>query len=127
MPHHDTGETSRPVVYLDVDGVLNAIGGHHAFGDSTGAVVEGFTLTLSPALGGRLNRWNAEIRWLTTWGHRANAVGRLIGLPHRAVAAVPPAGADAAGTWKLDAVRHEIERTPRPFVWIDDTAPALSA
>jgi hypothetical protein len=114
--------TERVILFLDIDGVLNALSSRHGFKDGRRRVVDGFELNLSRRLGQRLRDLDAEVRWLTTWGDRANAVGALIGLPHYTVAARPHGGASSAGSWKLDAVRSHTVREPRPFVWVDDEA-----
>ncbi len=143
-----------PLVLLDVDGVLNAVqawGRSDAWDDwRTGrATAEGrsFPITWSPTVVEAVRSWQAlaEVQWLTTWGHDANASLRhLLGLPELPVAGTyddvdGPAGeADADGAahasvapaapdrltgrwWKLDVVRR-IVRTgePRRIVWLDD-------
>lgn len=112
----------RVVVYLDVDGVLNALSTTHAFGDGVAHRVEGFELLLSPRQGRRLATLDAEVRWLTTWGRDAARVGALIGLGTLAVAAEPPDAVTSSGPWKLDCVRQQVSAEGRPFVWIDDNA-----
>jgi hypothetical protein len=87
---------SRPLVLLDVDGVLNAVplwGGSDAWPDwRTGrAAAEGreFPITWSPTVVQAVRAWRerADVQWLTTWGHSANSSLRhLLELPELPVA-----------------------------------------
>lgn len=139
---------NRPLVLLDVDGVLNALRDGDAWPDweSGHAVAEGhsFLIRWSPTVVSRVRRWTepADVRWLTTWGHDANASLRhLVDLPELPVAGtyddhddrVPP-GADSHAEaapaapdpltgqwWKFDVVRRLVRAEPgRPLVWLDD-------
>ena len=86
----------RPLVLLDVDGVLNAVplwGGSDAWPDwrRGSATAEGreFPITWSPTVVDAVRSWQdrAEVRWLTTWGHSANSSLRhLLDLPELPVA-----------------------------------------
>ena len=86
----------RPLLLLDVDGVLNILGddtqpawdlvmsGHAVADGST------FPITWAPAVIDAFKTWivqGVEVQWLTTWGHDANSSLRhLVGLPELAVA-----------------------------------------
>jgi hypothetical protein len=141
-----------PLLLLDVDGVLNAV----AWGSDRGtwgdwrrgtAVADGrsWPIQWSPSVVDAVLRWQAQadVRWLTTWGHDANrGLRELLGLPELPVAgtydepagdpdpglagthaAVTPAARDAltGRWWKFDVVRRLLRETPgRPLVWIDD-------
>lgn len=98
---------SRPLVLLDVDGVLNAI---PRFGDlgawesaRTGeadAAGSRFRITWSPAVVEAVRSWRevADVQWLTTWGHDANlSLRHLVGLPELAVAGTYDDQAGSAG------------------------------
>ena len=142
---------SRPLVLLDVDGVLNAVsGGLSAAWDdwrSGVAAAQGrtFPITWSPSVVRAVLSWRelAEVQWLTTWGHDANASLRhLLALPELPVAgtydepaegapdrdgathaAVAPAAPDplTGRWWKFDVVRRTVRADPeRRLVWIDD-------
>ncbi len=109
---------SVPLVLLDVDGVLNALGRvreHSSTRWQRGwATADGtrWQITWAPTVVARLRSWHEEGRverqWLTTWGHDANGELReLLGLPQLAVAgtyqdedadgaALAPAGSNAA-------------------------------
>ncbi len=83
-----------PLVLLDVDGVLNALGDddqltgawpdwHQGWATADGTR---WPSTWSPTVIARLASWHAEgrleLQWLTTWGHDANTELRdLLGLP----------------------------------------------
>ena len=140
---------------LDVDGVLNAVG----FGPDPrvwrdwqrGRAVAGgrqWPITWSPSVVAAVRGWLsvADVHWLTTWGHDANAGLRaLLDLPELPVAGTyTDVAAPAAGTaddapaahagvapaardelsgrwWKFDVVRRVVRAEPgRPLVWIDD-------
>ena len=146
----------QPLVLLDVDGVLNAIGGTGAWPDWRRgfATAEGrqFPITWSPSVVAAVRSWQelADVQWLTTWGHDANASLRhLLSLPELPVAGTydtagddgaqtGPGGTDAAAGahaavtpaapdeltgrwWKFDVVRRLVRADPgRRLVWIDD-------
>lgn len=153
MPTVTTAEADRPLVLLDVDGVLNA---YERDGASAGwevghATADGcsWKITFCPAviiaLGELHESGRVELRWLTTWGHDANAELRvLLGLPELlvagthggdsegpggsvvsgdALAAVTPSApvADLPEWWKWDVVQRLRAAEPtRRLVWIDD-------
>lgn len=133
---------SRPLVLLDVDGVLNALQPGEAWPDwQVGrAVAEGraFRITWSPSVVARVRRWTevADVRWLTTWGHDANrSLRHLVDLPELPVAGTYddtegspdrlPSGTDAHAEmapaapdaltgrwWKFDVVRRLVRADP---------------
>lgn len=123
----------KPVLFLDIDGVLNIAGWkperpvcdwddlefHEVPNYSQGYR---FPMYLSPEMGAQLASLDVEIRWLTTWANDAHAVGKLVGLPDNLpVAATPPPL--GVRNWKLQAVREFVEDEPGvPFIWLDDDA-----
>ena len=143
-----------PLVLVDVDGVLNAIGPpDDAWPDwqrgSATALGRSWPLRWSPSVTAAVQSWRdrADVRWLTTWGHDANAgLHALLGLPELPVAgthadvAAPPTGepddlgrSALAGVtpaapdeltgrwWKFDVVRLLLRAEPgRRLVWLDD-------
>ncbi|HEU0103973.1 MAG TPA: hypothetical protein VFR07_16780 [Mycobacteriales bacterium] len=147
----------RPLVLVDVDGVLNALGPPDSSwpdwqrGSAT-ALGRSWPIRWSPSVVAAVRSWidQADVRWLTTWGHDANGgLHTLLGLPELPVAgthadvAAPGAGAapgaaDAgqpalAGVtpaapdelsgrwWKFDIVRLLLQAEPaRRLVWLDD-------
>ena len=110
---------SRPVVFLDVDGVLSPVVPHSdAWTDWERVENIPFHLVLSRKMAGRIAQLDAEVVWLTTWEHDANAVvAEFLGWqPHD----VLERSGDEERWWKLDAITERIEKEPRPFVWVDD-------
>jgi hypothetical protein len=109
---HRDDVAPSPLVLLDVDGVLNAVqawGRSDAWDDwRTGlrdAEGRSFPITWSPSVVAAVRSWQelAEVQWLTTWGHDANASLRhLLELPELPV----------AGTYD-DVDRPAGDRTPR--------------
>jgi hypothetical protein len=86
-----------PLVLLDVDGVLNALGAPDPevwdVWRRGAATADGtfWPITFAPEVLERLAAWHrdgrVEIQWLTTWGHEANDELRLLlRLPHLDVA-----------------------------------------
>ncbi len=144
----------RPLVLLDVDGVLNAlrsppdpaVWSDWRTGEAQ-AAGRTWPLRWSPSVVAGVRRWTelADVQWLTTWGHAANAgLAALLGLPQLpvagthdapppvvtahadpdadALAEVTPAAPDplSGRWWKFDVVRALLADGPRPLVWVDD-------
>ncbi|SET60062.1 HAD domain-containing protein [Nonomuraea wenchangensis] len=118
----------RPLVLLDVDGVLNPIGRRPPGYRRYRCVVEGVTyvVSLDPRHGRRLlglaEATGAELVWATTWEEHANDwIAPRIGLPSLPVVAVNADTLPVSG-------HGEMFKTPavaayaglRPFVWFDD-------
>ncbi|MGY1672175.1 hypothetical protein [Geodermatophilus sp. SYSU D00710] len=142
------GSNLRPLLLLDVDGVVNAIsqsGDRSVWGDWHSGVAragdEDWPILFSGTVRAAVQRWHnqrlAEIRWLADWGDDANGELReLLDLPEFEVVKRPveldedrlrrSVGADfgrpAVGRWwKFDAVLEFVVRRPdRPIVWLDD-------
>lgn len=141
----------RPLLLLDVDGVLNAVSASpdpRVWPDwQHGCAVAGgraWPITWSPSVVSAVEQWRsrADVRWLTTWGHHANAGLRaLLGLRELPVAgtyadvdrplpagtpdgAPEPGAAAHAGVapaapdeltgrwWKFDIVRQLVRAEP---------------
>ncbi|MFI7637283.1 HAD domain-containing protein [Nonomuraea sp. NPDC049400] len=116
---------TRPLILLDVDGVLNPWrrqGPHWQTHDAVSGIGT-FKVHLNPEHGPMLLRLahetGAELVWATTWEHHANtAIGPLMGLPELPVILVN-SGPDAPGVHpKTPPVAEYVTR--RPFVWFDD-------
>ena len=108
----------RPLLLLDVDGVLSPTGV---------AVPPGFerrsTAEYSVVIRGEHRDWLGELAggfelvWTTTWGEAANRVyGELLGLPRLPV--VRLGQLPRSGTRKLAAVQRYVGE--RPLAWVDD-------
>lgn len=115
----------KPLILLDVDGVLNAFTkpGPHWQEHRAAAGSGSFRVILNPDHGPMLltlaAETGAELVWATTWEHDANlSIGPLIGLPELPVIEVS-AGTEVPGVlWKTPAVAEYVQG--RPFVWFDD-------
>ena len=87
----------RPLVLLDVDGVLNALGPPDGSWDdwrygSAAALGRDWPIRFSPTVVAAVRGWTetADVNWLTTWGHEANTgLGDLLGLAELPVAGTP--------------------------------------
>lgn len=138
----------RPLVLLDVDGVLNALVRPDSADPQQGratALARTWPIRWSPDVVAAVRDWTvrADVEWLTTWADAANGDLRtLLGLPELPVAGRPDGAAGAtsraghdslAGVtaaapdlltgrwWKLDVVRDRLAREPdRRLVWLDD-------
>jgi HAD domain in Swiss Army Knife RNA repair proteins len=136
--------TPRPVLAIDVDGVLNAFpGARGAPGGWRDAKVMGFRIRHNPLHGERLlaiaAETGAELAWCTTWEKNANEhIAPLVGLPELPWVPMAPGVAEAsrglkfnqrasAGRCKAAALR--IWAGDRPACWLDDepdAGPALA-
>ena len=109
---------SRPLLLVDVDGVLQPVGrsvppGFERFTDDESVVV------LCRKHGDWLTHLATtfDLVWATTWGATANrAIGRRLGLPE--LPHVDLSNLPRSGTRKLGAVTHFVG--DRAAAWIDD-------
>lgn len=116
----------RPLILLDVDGVLNpfvrpgkAWQAHKcACGGTT------YNMLLNPEHGPQLlalaEQGGAELVWATAWEHDANrAIAPIIGLPQLPVIEVLKGDVEPYGVcFKSPAVAEYVNG--RPFLWVDD-------
>lgn len=124
----------RPILLLDVDGVLNAASVDLPEGWRRGTF-NGYVLSWDPTITARLRELHesgrVEIQWLTTWTTDADRLlAEPMGLPRglrtHARADSAPTGflgslGGRSGWWKLDAAQAVAEAEPdRRIVWIDD-------
>lgn len=117
--------TARPVLLLDVDGVLNKVGTRAdlqgtEFKDFRSKECNGYEIKHSLEMGERIDALDCDIVWLTTWEHDANAfIGPLFGWGERPVIA----SGDTwyrRGWWKSRVLQEFMYHDPRPFIWLDD-------
>ncbi len=134
-----SGSDIRPVLLLDVDGVLNAISRvpdtsvwpkalwrRHQVTDLDGNTWP--ILAAQPVLdylSALHERGLADIRWHTTWRASAKTLlAPVLGLPDWPVAESPtsrPTQRDAAGRWwKVATAHHVVHTEGRRLIWIDD-------
>lgn len=127
----------RPVWLLDVDGVLNSLGGApNPRSLKLGTAKQKYLKTKSGTYRLRVNndlvdfvnRMNdsdlVEVRWCTTWSDEANTVfAPAFGFPQLLVGAKPPTdtGRWDDYNWKSNAARRVLN-SGRRLVWTDDDA-----
>ncbi|GAA1632407.1 HAD domain-containing protein [Nonomuraea maheshkhaliensis] len=116
----------KPLLLLDVDGVLNPMGrpdpDFRRYRCTVGGEV--YTVHLNPRHGRRLLdlalTTGAELVWATTWEHHANDwIAPRIGLPSLPVITMnPDVPCEQGENFKTPHVAAYAGR--RPFVWFDD-------
>lgn len=123
-----SGDRARPLLILDVDGVLNPHG-PRADPEPPWITFEadwsGYVVALNPEHGKQLlalaERTGCELVWGTSWEEHANAeVGPRLGLPWLEVIQVntQPPVLGSMVLWKTGHIATYAEG--RPFVWLDD-------
>lgn len=119
-------KTKRPLLMLDIDGVLSLFGFHpqHPPAGSFHAI-EGIPHFLSAAAAPQLQRLSSvfDLVWASGWEERANDhLPALLGLPSPlpflTFAREGEAGSSMRAHWKLHAV--DSYAGSRPLAWIDD-------
>lgn len=109
---------TKPVMLLDVDGVLNV-----QFSETRVRFRLGrYGLMLMPSrFARRFMKWawpRFEVFWLTAWFQYANAIARWAGLEDRPFLGQPSISQD---DWKLSVARKRFGRLHRrPIVWVED-------
>lgn len=114
----------RPLLLIDVDGVISLFGFDHATPPAGRyQLVDGITHFLSVRAGEHLRRLGEafELAWCTGWEEKANeylpwALGLDGPLPY---VVFDPAERPAQAHWKLGAIDRHVEPS-RPVAWIDD-------
>lgn len=120
----------RPLLLLDVDGVLNPDRRPSEEWQKHRCMVDGrgYNLWLNPSQGKQLlalvDRVGCDLVWATSWEHHANqSIAPILGLPELPVIHVdqdsqwrnrPPLGV----MWKTPKIAQYVDG--RPFVWLDD-------
>ena len=120
-----TNHTSRPICFVDVDGVISLFGFAPDVRELPGPLhwVDGVAHCIPPSVGKRLEdlSHHFELVWATGWEERANEhLPHLLELSFRDLPTLIFDGRAVFGSahWKLDAI-HEYAGD-RPAAWIDD-------
>lgn len=133
----------KPYLFLDVDGVLNALDGRNKgdwddfckkdvwapLGGVQGSHLQKFRMRISKKMCAALAALDAEIHWATTWEHLANdTLHELTGFNDYPVACRMATGmthgllTGEEVWWKFVEIYRIVEADPRPFIWCDDEA-----
>jgi hypothetical protein len=118
-------DSDRPVLALDVDGVISLFGFEGAISGAPGRfhLINGMAHCIPDGIGGMLERLASsyEIVWATGWEDRANErLPDILGLPGQ-LPFLTFDGRASFGTahWKIDALdRYAGERA---LAWVDDS------
>src|ERR687894_1740025 len=120
-----THPTDKPVLFVDVDGVISLFGFPMSGAELPGPFhwVDGIAHCVSEGCGKRLERLaeRYELVWATGWEEKANEyLPYLLELPFRELPCLTFGGRAVFGTahWKLEAI--EAYAKGRPAAWVDD-------
>jgi hypothetical protein len=120
-----TDATKRPILFLDVDGVVSLFGFAPGAERLPGPLhwVDGVAHFIPEDVGARLIRLSEgfELVWATGWEECANEhLPFILGLPFRDLPYLTFDGRAVFGSahWKLDAI--DAYAADRPAAWIDD-------
>jgi hypothetical protein len=120
-----TKATNKPILFVDVDGVISLFGFAPGTGQLPGPLhwVDGVAHCIPEDVGQRLVTLaeSFELVWATGWEERANEhLPYLLKLPFRDLPCLTFDGRAVFGSahWKVDAVDEYA--TGRPAAWIDD-------
>jgi hypothetical protein len=121
-----TERTSRPILFVDVDGVISLFDLPPAAGQLPGPLhlIDGIAHCIPEDVGERLVRLSEEFElvWATGWEERANEhLPFLLKLPFGDLPCLTFKGPAVFGRahWKVDAIDEYAGN--RPAAWIDDS------
>lgn len=117
----------KPIAFLDVDGnVHTAVDPANDFSDPRvpWALNEDLGVRYNPKIADWIQELHevAELRWLTSWGHRARTeLSPALGLPDFPAIVEQEEHRYPEFDWKHSAVLSQIVNEPgRPIVWLED-------
>jgi hypothetical protein len=120
-----TNETNKPILFVDVDGVISLFGFAPGLGELPGPLhwIDGVAHCIPTAVGERLVRLaeGFELVWATGWEERANEhLPFLLKLPFSDLPCLTFEGRAVFGSshWKVDAI--DAYAGDRPAAWVDD-------
>lgn len=129
-------DTVRPVLAIDVDGVLNAISNGPPPAGWEDTRVQGYQIRYNPGHGDRLlaiaAETGAELAWCTTWQEQANQyIRHLVGLPQLPWVPLEPgrAGLKFSEYRSVGAIKATALRAwagDRPVCWLEDEPDAAA-
>ena len=120
-----TEDTSKPILFVDVDGVISLFGFSPDAGDLPGPFhwIDGVAHCIPPDVGERLVRLSRrfELVWATGWEEKANEyLPYILNLQTNELPCLMFQGQAVFGSahWKLDAISEYAG--DRPAAWVDD-------
>jgi HAD domain in Swiss Army Knife RNA repair proteins len=114
----------RPILALDVDGVISLFGFEGSLGEIPGRfhLIDGMAHCIPDEIGGRVRRLanSFEIVWATGWEERANdRLPEILGLPEGLPFLTFDGNASfGSAHWKIDPIDRYAG--DRPLAWVDD-------
>jgi hypothetical protein len=120
-----SADTHKPLLLVDIDGVISLFGGELGSREGSFHAIEGIPHFLSSTAAAHLLALSSlfDLVWASGWEEKADEyLPRLLGLPSALPFLSFSAGPGASGTtlahWKLDAV--DTYAAERSLAWIDD-------
>jgi HAD domain in Swiss Army Knife RNA repair proteins len=128
--------STKPILAVDMDGVLNACNSGAPAPGWQDTRVRGFRIRYNPGHGPRLlaiaEETDAELTWCTTWEALANEdIAPLVGLPELPWVPMEPGHAgqkfsERRSVGRIKARAMAAYAGDRPFCWLDDEPDAAS-
>lgn len=121
---HPSPRTDKPILAVDVDGVISLFGFDEPTENAPGEfhLIDGMLHCISGSAGDRLQRLsNAyELVWASGWEDRANDhLPGILGIPELPYLTFDGRAEFGSAHWKLDAI--DAYAGDRPLAWIDDS------
>lgn len=118
------GKSEKPILAVDVDGVISLFGFEEGTDDPPGEyhLVDGMLHCISLPTGAMLNQLAGtyELVWATGWEDRANdSLPTILGVPTLPFLTFDGRALFGTAHWKLEAIGEYAEG--RPLAWVDDS------